>query len=239
MSRSPGSPPESSPSGVAINWPGWAFSDIFPCLDQPFAEVTAGLHQERAGTHCHVTDFQREDFPGRFELPLRLRLAFGGAEVDERLQRVLDDGLGEAARGVMGAGATAVAARGDINAALGNDDQLLEAVPAQQSGEGSDPLREQRVLTAGDEQRVPVKCGRLFDEALEGFLAATGFFVEEFNEGGGVLPRDLFELRKGNFRVGVLRAGEAEDRLMRALGRVVEETFVNVTDLLDVERTER
>ena len=116
------------------------FLGVLPRLDEPLGEVAAGLHEERARTHRHVADFEREDFLRRFELPFLLRLALGRADIDERLQRVLDDGFGEDWRRVVRAGAAAVGARGDVDAALGNDDELAEAVLAEQAGEGLDAL---------------------------------------------------------------------------------------------------
>ena len=104
----------------------------FPRFHEAFGHVAAGLDEEGAGAHGHVANLEGEQFLGGLELPLILGQPLGRSEIDERLQRVLDDGFGEAARGVMGAGAASVAARGDVEAVLGTDHGTTERVLAQQ-----------------------------------------------------------------------------------------------------------
>ena len=55
--------------------------------------------------------FRSSSSAGRLQLPLSLRLPLGGADVDQRLQRVLDDRLGQAlGRVVRAAGRRSVPA---------------------------------------------------------------------------------------------------------------------------------
>src|SRR5258708_39122481 len=102
----------------------------FPSFHKPLGKIAAHLDEECSGAHCEVTGFQFEDFPGRFELPFRLWFAFCRADVNQRLQGMLDDGFSEASRRVMSAGAAPGAAPRHIQTALRNDLELIEAVNA-------------------------------------------------------------------------------------------------------------
>jgi len=69
--------------------------DLLPGLDQAIGEVAAGLDQESAGAHGGVADGEAEDRGGRAQSPLGPGRALGGTDVDEGVEGVLDDGLGE------------------------------------------------------------------------------------------------------------------------------------------------
>ena len=128
-----------------------------PGFDQAFSQIAAGLHQEGAGAHGHVADFERQDLLGRLEPPQLPRPARGGTFVDQRLQGVLDDGLGQRGRGVVGAGAAAVGARGDVDAAGKHDEGALEGVVADQADKGLQTGHQGLVLIAGDAQPMGIE----------------------------------------------------------------------------------
>ncbi len=52
------------------------------------------------------------------------------------------------------------------------------------------------------------------------------------------LGLEFFQLRQGDLWLLVLGPGKAQMRLAGTLGGVVQQTFVDVADLLDVQRTE-
>ena len=88
-----------------------------PGFQQPFRQVPARLDQERPGAAGHVADLEVEQFLGRAQLPLLLRLPLGGADVDQRLQRVLHDRFGQALGRVVRAAEAPVGPRRDEDAA--------------------------------------------------------------------------------------------------------------------------
>ena len=81
-----------------------------------------------------------------------LRLALRWAEVDQRVERVLHDRLGQAARRVVRAGAAAIGPGGHIDAAHGVDDRIAGEVLAQQRGVGLHAGVERGVVVAGRQQ---------------------------------------------------------------------------------------
>ena len=98
ISCSRGDPVDAVPSGVIPGTPGCRCLGVLPGLDQPLRQVAAGLDEERPRAARHVADLEIEQFLGRPQRPLLLRLPLGRADVDQWLQRVLDDRLGQARR---------------------------------------------------------------------------------------------------------------------------------------------
>ena len=98
---------------------------------------------------------------------------------------MLDDGFGEAARGVMGAGAAAVGAGGDVEGSLGEDEGSAERVLAEEGGEGFDLGDEVVVVAAGESELAEVHLGAVGEGLGEGGLGSAGGFLEEVEEGVG------------------------------------------------------
>ena len=89
-----------------------------PGFDQALAQIAYDLHQEGAAAHGHVADLEVEQFAsGFFSFQSIARGSLGRTDVDKRLERVLDDRLGQALGRVMRAGGAAGCAGGDVDAA--------------------------------------------------------------------------------------------------------------------------
>ena len=116
-----------------------------PGLLQPRGEVAAGGDEERAGAHRDVGDLEVEKLVGGLELPVRRVALLGGAGVvGDRVERVLDDLLGELARRVVGAGRAAVERLRDEQRPGEEDERVAAQVVAQQRVVRRDPLEQRR-----------------------------------------------------------------------------------------------
>ena len=78
----------------------------------------------------------------------------------------------------------------------------------------------------------------LFHACGERRNGAPGLFLEEIDQLVLPLRQFRFQRREGNFWFLVAGAFEAKHRLSGAHGGVIEQTLVNVADLLYAERTE-
>ncbi|WP_205704006.1 hypothetical protein [Candidatus Chloroploca sp. Khr17] len=117
---------------------------------------------------------------GRTEGPRFAGQAFSGAMIDQGIEGVLDDGLGERAGRVVGAAGAAVGAAGDIEAACGDDDRPPKGVATQQPGEGPHPLNQIRIIVTGSPQSVEVAgFQRDRERLLQRTGGAAGFLAEE------------------------------------------------------------
>src|SRR5258706_1894851 len=92
-----------------------------PRLDEAAREVAADGDEERAGAARHVAHLEPEEVGGWAQAPVFARDALGRALVDERLERVENDFLGERARGVLRAGLPPVRAARHVAAARLDD----------------------------------------------------------------------------------------------------------------------
>ena len=97
---------------------------------------------------------ERQDALGRVERPLFLRQTLGGAVVDQRVKRVLDNGFREGAGRVVRAAGAAVGACGNEDTAGGDHHGELEGITAQQASEGTHPRHQGRIVVAGSAQSV-------------------------------------------------------------------------------------
>ena len=212
---------------------------VLPRFEQPLRQIPARLHQERPGAARHVADLEVEQFLGRAQLPLFLRLPLGGADVHERFQRVLDDGLGQAAGRVVRAAGAPVGPRRDEDAPLADDHGPVEGVVPQQPGEGLHPLEQSVVVAADGPQLVGLLAvERRGEGLLERLLLPAGFVVQEGEQVGFALGLQPFQFGEGDLGLLAFGPGQPQHRLRGTLGGVVEQTFVDVADLFDVERPE-
>ncbi len=124
-----------------LRFAGQALLGDFPGLNELCSEVATGLHQEGTRAHRHVTHLQVEDVRCRAQLPLLLWLALSRAGVDQRVEGVLHNRFGQAARCVVRACRAPVAALCDINGTRGDDHGVVERVRAQQTGKGQYTLK--------------------------------------------------------------------------------------------------
>ena len=77
---------------------------LFPRFHDALSEPPADLDEERAGAHRHVADLEVEELGRRPQLPGLARLALRRADIDEGLERLGDDLLGQRLRRVVRAG---------------------------------------------------------------------------------------------------------------------------------------
>ena len=168
-------------------------------------------------------------------------MAFGRSDVDQRLERVLDDGLGQALGCVVGAGGAAGCAGGDVDAARRDDNRIAKMIIAHQIGEWRYTLFEGFVIMAGFEQRTGALAIDFVGSQViaNGAGAASALLAQEGDQVGiAVFPRMFLQLDEGNFRLLVLGAFQAEDDA-RSFGRpVIKQAFVDMTDLFDIESAE-
>src|SRR5581483_7306417 len=210
-----------------------------PGFDEPGGEVAAGRDEEGSRAHGDVAHLQLEELRGPLQLPLLPWRALGGAAVDDGLERVLDDRLGQARRRVVRPSRAPEGALGDVDAALAEDQRVAEDVVADKAGEGKHALDELRVVPAdGAETRkaigveLGVKC------LAKRRDAPTGLVLEEREQRLLALGALGLELGQRDLGLLALRAHEPERRRVGAERRVLEEAFVDVADLLDPEGTE-
>jgi len=173
---------------------------IFPRFEQPFRQIPARLHQERLGATRHVADLEVEQFLGRAQLPLFPRLPLGGADVDERFQRVRDDRLGQAAGRVVCAAGAPVGPRRDEDASLADDHGPVERVVPQQPREGPHPL-EQGVVVAAHRPKLlavlPVE--RRGEGFLERLLLPAGLVIKVGEQVGFALGLQPLQFGQRDF----------------------------------------
>ena len=241
MSISPGLPVETSPNGVMPGASGCCFVGVFPCLDQPLGQIPARLDQESPRAAGHVADFQFEQFGRRAQLPLFLGLSFGRPDEDQWLQGVADNRLGEAGRRVVGARGSAVGSLGDVDAALADDERLAEAVVPHDAGKRAHPLEKRCVVAARGPQAAGILgvlfgVVRQFQRIAQGVFALARLLVEKLDQVVLALGPKPLQFGQWDFRVFALGSHQAQHRLGRPLGGVVQEALVDVADLLDVER---
>ena len=155
--------------------------------------------------------------------------------VDDGVQRVVDDLLGELARRVVRARRAAVERLGDVQRAGEEDERVAAQVVAQQRVVRRH-AREQRVVGAARRaQPRAALVGQLGGEQLaDRARGAAGLLGEPLDERvlAGVRPAlDLAERE-----LGLVLAAERERGVGDADRGVVEQALVDVADLLDVER---
>ena len=104
-----------------------------PCLDEAIGEVTAGGHQEGPTSHRDIGYAQCEKVGRRPQHPRRCVEALERARpVDEHLQSVTNDFLGEGAGRVVGARGDPAARGRNIAAAGGRDVWAIPIIAANQ-----------------------------------------------------------------------------------------------------------
>ncbi|MBP1468920.1 hypothetical protein EYB53_024640 [Candidatus Chloroploca sp. M-50] len=125
---------------------------------------------------------------GRTEGPRFAGQAFSGAMIDQGIEGVLDNRLGERAGRVVGAAGAAVGAAGDIEAACGDDDWTPKGVATQQPGEGPHPFDQIRIIVTGSPQGIEVAgVQRDRERLLQRTGGAAGHVAQEVDEGCWVL----------------------------------------------------
>ncbi len=146
--------------------------------------------QERAGAHRHVAHLQGPEFPGGACSAHRSRLALRRAHVDQRLQRVLHDRLGQAA-GVVRAGGASLGPCRHIGAARRDDRGPSVVVVADQPVPGQHAGEQTRVIFAGGHQRLATAgVGRPgFEGVAQRVGCAPRRFLEEVEQLGCILLR--------------------------------------------------
>ena len=168
-----------------------------------------------------------------------LRLPLGWSFVDQGLQRVLHDRLGQAFFRVVGAAGAAVGAHRDVNAARQDNDRVIERVEPHKTRKRLDPLPELVVsLTGGAEsaqcQVVRYRC----QEPLHGGdRRPSRLLLHECQQLVLALRRQGFELGQGHLGLMVPRSAQPEHGLGRLDRRVVEQTLIDVPDLEDRQGT--
>ena len=103
-----------------------------PGFDQFLGQVAAGLDQKRSRPAGRVAELDGENCGGGLQALWCRCLALIDTVVQQRVERGFDYRFGEAARGVVGAGAAAVAAGGHVDAAGVDHYWVAVAVVAQQ-----------------------------------------------------------------------------------------------------------
>ena len=168
--------------------------------------------------------FRSEQFVRRVQLPFVARLALRRADVDQRLERVLHDRLGQAARRVVRAGGAAGRPGGHVHAARQDHHRVAEIVRR--------AAARQRAARAGRAGSSPHTLRRRPDSACvvieaihgqrvfqRGFAAPGLRRSASSSRAASPLARCLFQLRKGHFRLLVLGAVQPQHRLAGARRR--------------------
>ena len=186
-------------------------------------------------TAGHVANLEGEEFRSQLQPPLILRLALGWTLVDQGLQRVLHDRLGQAFFRVVRAVSAAVGPRRDVDAARKDDHRVIERVEPHQPCERLDSLPELLVpLTGGAEsaQGQVVRCRR--QEPLHGGdRRPSRLLPHERQQLVLAFRRQGFEPGQGHFGLVVPWSIQPQHGLGSLYRRVVEQTFVDVPDLED------
>ncbi len=167
------------------------------------------------------------------------RLALGGAVVDERLQRVLHDRLGQAARGVVGAALAPLRPARHVDPARRDDHRLPVAVRADQPRNGQHPREERRVVAARRAQPRLLLRVRLVRERLAERARAAPGLLAQIGEKARLAARLLrLHRRPAAAPAPVARARKPMIVARGTLHAVVQQPLVHVPDLLDVQRAE-
>src|ERR1035438_7363723 len=154
------------------------------------------------------------------------RLAFGGSGVNQRRQRVLHHGFGERAWRVLRPGLAARRSDGDVEAAGRYHPRVAVVIAANQAGEWCD------LLPLGPAQGIVN--GVLRQRLLDSLGAAPGFIGEPFNE----VRLSAAAVEFGERHFDLFLAIQPEHEFRGAARGVIEQPFVDVTDLFDIEGAE-
>ena len=218
-----------------------------PGFEQPVGEVATGRDQEGPRPHRDVGDPQREDVEGGPDPPGR---PVGGLErpgpVNQRLQGVDDHVLGERARRVMGARARPASPRCDEAPAGQGDGGQPTGIGVQHPGVRLDLVGEHRITAAGlYEGGTPQPVALGLERPGDPRPAPAGAVADPLGERRvarraqprkGLRERDL----RRRPRLGPpRRPGEAEHYRVGGAYLQLEQTLVDVADLLDVQGAER
>lgn len=168
--------------------------------------------------------------------------AFGDVEMQPG-ERVLGDLIGELAGGVGGSGVAAAAGLGHVVGAGKEDLGAVPKVEAEQVRIGLDPSSQALVSGAGGaEVRFDVGGHGVGEPPLEVFgfaghaAAVLALLVgEEVEQSLGPVHAFGFEGREGDFGLVAGAAPQGQDWFGSEDGVVVEESLVDVADLLDVD----
>ena len=139
----------------------------------------------------------------------------------------------------MRATGTPVGPRRHEDTSLGDDNGVAEAVEADQTSQRLDPLPERGISLAGGAEPGELLVVELhFERFLQRLLGLAGFVFEELQQVGFPLLPALFQRGERNLGLFTPRAGQSQKRFGSPLGGVIEQPFVDVADLFDVERPE-
>ena len=189
---------------------GMLFLGVFPRLDQPLGQIAAAWTRNAPEPQAMSQIFRSSS-----------SLADGAstppsasprrADVDERLQRVLDDGLGQAAGRVVRAGGSAVGSRGDVDTSLADDHRLVERVVADQARERLHPVEQAAFVAAGRPDLLGgVSLHRAVQRFLQGVLRPARLLVQELEQVRLALGPEPLQFRQGDFRLVPLGADQAQ-----------------------------
>ncbi len=209
-------------------------------FDQPVGEVAAGGGEDGARAHGRVAHPQAEDLGRDAESPLLgVGLVLWPRFVDEWLQGVAHDLLGQRLGRVLGAHVPAGRRLGDVLRARQQHDRQTPQVGADQPPERQHPLDGGVVVAAGDSEAGEIDAARPVGEKLDkrgrGALTA-GLVGQPLAEGDGPGGELSLELGDGELGLGALGADQAQRQHLHGSAAVVEQALVAVADLLDVER---
>ena len=164
----------------------------------------------------------------------------GPGDVDEWFECVVDDLVGEFLGRVLGSGIAAVRDLGHVHRPGQVHGGQVSQVVAEKPHDRAELFGEVGVVVAGDAQPAKAEVvGRLVEEGTGLLVALPGHLGEPRGEVVGTLVAVGFEIGERDFRLGARLADEADGGGFDAAGSVVEETFVDVADLLDVQTAER
>jgi hypothetical protein len=151
-----------------------------------------------------------------------------------------------------------------VQGVLIDQEELIERIPTHESGKGQYAGHEARIVPAGDGELVLVdEGGRSRDEGWAGLRLGGGFLfafagggaeAEGFFQGGGGAASEFFEVcyqriialgdegfqvvESDEWRAGFGTALQPQGDGRGAAGGVIQQAFIDVADLLDVERAE-
>lgn len=217
---------------------------LSPRLNQTITQVARGLDQECSRPHRRVADGRLQQSLWTEETPFILEQSLGGAVVDHRLQRMLNDRFGQDTRCVMRSCCPAIVPRGDVETSDADDPRFASPVAADQSTEPEDPLR--KVLIGDDppDIAVDVKLSAALKRLLDRAQGARSLdLLEAFRKCIDTVVEPQLEIAQRNFRLyldALLHGSrETENDLVGASAGVLQQLLVDVSNLLDIERAER
>ena len=139
----------------------------------------------------------------------------------------------------MSAGGSAVSAGCDVDAALGNDDWIAEVIETDTPCQRLYTIPQSIIALAGGAEAGGIlRVHRSVERFLQSTFRSSRFLLQKFHKLGFPVGQKFLQLGQRNFWLLVTSSRQAEERLSRTLGGVVQQTFVNVADLFDVERPE-